>query len=90
MSHEEFERYLTDLYKLFYNGSDIVVFARHKYTYEKEYEYFEIIISEDDGEMQIDWDYHEGEQEYIFDGWNYLSDLLYKAHRQGTYHNPWR
>lgn len=33
MTHKEFERYLTDLYKMFYNGGDIVVFARHKYTF---------------------------------------------------------
>ena len=86
MSHKEFERYLTNLYKMFCIGRGIVVFARHKYTFEKEYEYFEIIISDDNGEMQIDWDYHEGEQEYIIDGWNYLSDLLDKAHSRGTYY----
>lgn len=58
--------------------------------FEKEYEYFEIIISEENDEMEVDWDYHEGEHEYIIDGWYYLSSLLYKAHRQGNYNILWR
>ena len=82
MTHKEFERYLTKLFNNFYYGEEIVVFAKHKYTYEKEYENFEIIISKNDNEMEIDWDYHEGEHEYLIDGWFYLSDLLSKVHKQ--------
>lgn len=90
MTHSGFEELVKAIYRLHYFGSEIVVFGKHKYAYEKEYTSFEIIISEDDGRMEIDWDYHEGEDEYVIDGWDYLSNVTDIVHRHVLYGNIWR
>lgn len=90
MTHAGFEELVKSIYQLHYFGSEIVVFGKHKRDYEKEYEPFEIIISDNDGRMEINWDYHEGEDEYIIDGWDYLCNLTDIVHRHSLYGNAWR
>lgn len=90
MTHERFEEFVNGIYLLFYSVGEIVVFGEHKYGYEKEYEPFEIIISEVDGKMEINWDYHEGQDEYVINGWDYLSNVIYIVHRHKLYGNVWR
>lgn len=85
MKHKKFERLVNKLCTEWYFGSEIVVFARHKYNRDKEYEPFEIILSKEDGLMTIDWDYHEGEDDYLLDGWCYLCDVLLEAHKDKKY-----
>lgn len=85
MSHEQFENEITQLF-IQNGGYDIVVFAKHKYDDEECYRNFEIIMSEDDdSNIEIDFDYHEGEDKYLIDGWDYLFDVLDKAHEKGEY-----
>lgn len=46
-----------------------------------EYFSFEIILSlNEDGRIEVDWDYDEGEDDYIIDGWAILSRLLERVH----------
>lgn len=91
MTHEQFETMCKQIYHYNYNGDEIVIFAKHKYDFEDEYEDFEIIIHKNESvhdcyeALEIDRDYHEGQNDYILDGWCYLSDLLDKAHERREY-----
>ena len=85
MKHKKFKRVIEKLYNEWYCGSEIVVFGRHKYLLDKEYEPFEIILSKEDGIMTIDWDYHEGEDDYLLDGWGYLCNIIREAHKDEKY-----
>ena len=91
MKHEQFETMVKQIYHYNYYGGEIVVFGKHKYDFEDEYEDFEIILSKDtdvlDGydSILIDYDYHEGQDDYVLDGWCYLYDLLDKAHEERYY-----
>lgn len=88
MTHEQFETMCEQIYHYNYNGDDIVIFAKQKYDFEDKYENFEIIISKNENvpdcydAFEIDWDYNEGQDDYILEGWCYLSDLLDKVHER--------
>lgn len=61
MTYEQFETEIVNLYRKESDGTEMVIMARHKYDFEDEYFKFEIILSEnDDGRIEIDWDYDEG------------------------------
>lgn len=81
MTYEQFEKEIVKLYREKSDGTEMVIMARHKYDFEDEYSRFEIILSEnDDGRIEVDWDYDEGEDDYIIDGWVILSRLLERVH----------
>lgn len=85
MTNEQFEAEITSIF-IKGGGYDIVIFARSKYDFEEDYVTFEIILHEDlNGDIEIDKDYHEGEDSYIIDGWCYLFDLLHNTHAKGEY-----
>lgn len=91
MTHEKFKTLCEQIYRYNYNGGDIVIFAKQRYEFETEYEDFEIVISKNENvpdcydAIEIDWDYNEGQDDYILDGWCHLSDLLYRVHERGDY-----
>lgn len=81
MTYEQFETEIVNLYRKESDRTEMVIMARHKYDFEDEYFKFEIILSEnDDGRIEIDWDYDEGQDDYIIDGWVVLSRLLERVH----------
>ena len=85
MKHKKFKREIEKLVNELYFGAEIVIFGRHKHLLDKEYESFEIILSKEDDIIMIDWDYHEGEDDYLLDGWCYLCDILREAHKDEKY-----
>lgn len=81
MTYEQFETEIVNLYRKESDGTEMVIMARHKYDFEDEYFSFEIILSQnDDGRIEVDWDYDEGQDDYIIDGWILLDDLLDYVH----------
>lgn len=81
MTYEQFEKEIVKLYREKSDGTEMVIMARHKYDFEAEYSRFEIILSEnEDGRIEVDWDYDEGEDDYIIDGWVILDRLLERVH----------
>lgn len=81
MTYEKFVTEIVNLYRKESDGTEMVIMARHKYDFEDEYNSFEIILSENaDGRIEVDWDYDEGQDDYIIDGWILLDDLLDYVH----------
>lgn len=91
MTHEEFKTMCETIYHFNYNGDDIVIFAKQKYDFEDKYEDFEIILSKNENvpecydAFEINYDYNEGQDDYILDGWCYLDELLYDVHKKGVF-----
>lgn len=81
MTYEQFATAIVKLYREESDGTEMVIMARNKYDFEDEYFPFEIILSEnEDGRIEADWDYDEGEDDYIIDGWIVLDRLLDYIH----------
>lgn len=81
MTYEKFVTEIVNLYREESDGTEMVIMARHKYDSEDEYSNFEIILSQnEDGLIEADWDYNEGQDDYIIDGWVILSRLLERVH----------
>lgn len=81
MTYEQFEKEIVKLYREKSDETEMVIMARHKYDFEDEYYSFEIILSEnEDGHIEVDWDYDAGQDDYIIDGWVILSKLLERVH----------
>lgn len=82
MTYEQFETEIVNLYRKESDGTDMVIMARNKYNFEDEYYSFEIILTQnEDGRIEVDWDYDEGEDDYIIDGWLILDRLLNRIHK---------
>ena len=83
MTYEQFAVEIVKLYREESDGTEMVIMARNKYDFEDEYSRFEIILSmNEDGRIEADWNYDEGEDDYIIDGWIVLGRLLYRYHKQ--------
>lgn len=83
MTHEQFVKEIEKLYWEESDGSEMVIMARNKYNSEADYFSFEIILSLNEaGRVEADWDYHEGEDDYIIDGWIVLGRLLNRIHKK--------
>ena len=81
MTHEEFKKEIEKLYREESDGTEMVIMARNKHYFDDEYFPFEIILSQtEDGRIEADWDYDEGEDDYIIDGWVVLDRLLDRVH----------
>lgn len=91
MTHEQFKTMCEQIYHFNYDGDDIVIFGKQKYDFECKYEDFEIIISKNENvpecydAIEINYDYNEGQDDYILEGWCYLSELLDKVHERRDY-----
>lgn len=83
MTHKQFEQEIDRIYRENSIGEDIVIFGQQKYDFDDDYYAFEIILSLDEhGNIEIDWDYNEGEDDYIIDGWLKLNDMLEVLHKK--------
>lgn len=83
MTYEQFEIAIVNLYREESDGTEMVIMGRHKYDFEAEYYSFEIILSQnEDGRIEVDWEYDEGQDDYIIDGWIILDRLLDRIHNQ--------
>lgn len=81
MTHDQFVKEIEKLYWEESDGGELIIMARNKHDFEDEYFSFEIILSlNEDGRIEVDWDYDEGEDDYIIDGWVILSRLLERVH----------